>query len=211
MLLKTAAGLIPPSAGRVLYDGVDYVTLPEQDRARLQTRTGFQFQDAALWANLPVAANLDLPLQAKFPRLDRRARNRRLAAAIEEFGVPLDPTRRPVDFSLGEQKLISFLRAVIPGPEALFLDEPLAWLDHGLADLIREQIAALRDRGVAIILGSHDPHLLEDLADSLIVLEDGRLQPRPPGRTSSRARDENSASPRTPSPDRTGKEPEGSQ
>lgn len=175
VLLKTVAGLIQPSSGAVLYDGVAYSSLDENKRSLLQTRTGFMFQDAALWANMSLAANLDLPLQAKFPQLTGPARRQMVADALDELGVPLDLGKRPVELSLGGQKFASFLRASIPNPEALFLDEPLAWLDHRWAVIIRTKLAELRNRGVLIVLGSHNPHLTLDLSDRLVCLKHGEV------------------------------------
>ena len=175
VLLKTAAGLIQPSSGEVLYDGVAYRSLGEKERSLLQTRTGFMFQDAALWANMSLAANLDLPLQAKFPKLTGEARRQIVADALEELGVPLDLKKRPVELSLGGQKFASFLRAVISDPEALFLDEPIAWLDHRWAEIIRTKLAELRSRGVLIVLGSHNSHLTLDLSDRLVCLQHGEV------------------------------------
>nr|MEE4268656.1 ATP-binding cassette domain-containing protein [Candidatus Krumholzibacteria bacterium] len=175
-LLKTAAGLKTPSSGHVLYDGKDYGALNEQEKPRLQTRTGFMFQDAALWANLSIGANLELPLQAKFPRLSKGTRRQMVADRMAEFGVSLDLKKRPVDLSLGEQKFISFLRAVLPDPEALFLDEPVAWLDQHWTDIIMMKLEALRNQGVVIVLGSHNSHFPEDRADRLVILDHGQVK-----------------------------------
>ncbi len=174
-LLKTTAGLKSPSKGRLLYDGKDYDALNELEKTKLQTRTGFMFQDAALWANLSIGANLELPLQAKFPRLGKGPRRQMVADRLAEFGVSLDLKKRPVDLSLGEQKFISFLRAVLPEPEALFLDEPVAWLDQHWTDIIMMKLEALRNRGVVIVLGSHNSHFPQDRADRLVILDHGQV------------------------------------
>jgi ABC-type multidrug transport system ATPase subunit len=174
-LLKTAAGLKTPSAGHVLYDGKDYGALNDQEKPQLQTRTGFMFQDAALWANLSIGANLELPLQAKFPRLGKGPRRQMVADGLAQFGVDLDLQKRPVDLSLGEQKFISFLRAVLPEPEALFLDEPVSWLDQRWTDSIMTKLEALRTRGVVIVLGSHNSHFPQDRADRLVILDQGQV------------------------------------
>lgn len=165
VLLKTAAGLISPTRGAVLYDGRNYASLDEGERPRLQTRTGFMFQDAALWANMSLAANLDLPLQAKFPQLNRGARRRLVAEVLAGFGCELDLSLRPVELPLGEQKFVSFLRAVIPGPEALFLDEPLAGLDSRWAEILLTRLAELRTAGTTMVVGSHNVGLPAGLVD----------------------------------------------
>ncbi|MFH1843243.1 MAG: ATP-binding cassette domain-containing protein [bacterium] len=175
VLLKTAAGLIPPTRGRVLYDGQDLAALTDRENRRLQTRTGFGFQDAALWANMNLAANLDLPLQAKYPDLDAVARRRRIDDILESFGLSEDLMIRPVALSEGQQKVFSFLRALIPGPEALFLDKPTTGLDGRWINLVLHKLHELRDRGVTLVTVSNNPEVTADLADQLVIVRRGRV------------------------------------
>lgn len=175
VLLKTAAGLIPPSSGQVLYDGCSLDSLGEQEKRRIQTRTGFMFQDAALWANMSLAANLHLPLQAKFPDLDEEARRKKIEVALQRCGLSVDLDRRPVELSVGQQKFLSFLRAVIPGPEALLLDEPIAWMDRRWAEIVIRELTEQRAKGTTLALGSHDSETSFDMADRLVVLHQGRV------------------------------------
>jgi ABC-type multidrug transport system ATPase subunit len=174
-LLKTAAGLIPPTAGRILYDGRALATLDGRSRQALQTRTGFMFQDAALWANTSLAANLDLPLQAKFPGLDPAERRRRIDSALNSCGFVADLERRPAMLSHGQQKVVSFLRALIPGPEALFLDEPMASMDQRWRRILIRILGEQREQGVTLAAVSHDAELTRVLADRLLVLHEGRV------------------------------------
>ncbi len=175
VLLKTIAGLIPPTSGQVLYDGQDPESFKHKDRRLFQTRTGFMFQDAALWSNMTLAANLDLPLQAKYPDLDPQARQQMVQEALQEYGFSVDLNQRPVDLSLGEKKFMSFLRAVIPGPEALMMDEPIAYLDRQWGDRIIEKLGELRSQGTTLVLSSHHPRTWFDKADHLVALHQGEM------------------------------------
>ncbi len=176
VLLKTVAGLITPASGQVLYDGVDISSLSEQKMRRLQTRTGFMFQYAALWANMPLASNLHLPLQAKFPDLTTESRQQIIDEALKQFSYSADLKKRPVELSLGQQKFMSFLRAVIPGPEALMLDEPLAGMDRHWMETVVKHLSELRDSGKTLILGSHNSPVLFNLSDQCILIQHGRIQ-----------------------------------
>ena len=175
VLLKTAAGLGAPSAGGVYYDDRCYASLGERKTTRLQTETGFMFQDAALWANMSLAANLDLPLQAKFPQLTAAARRKLVAEALERFGISIDLTKRPVDLSLGEQKFLSFLRAALPEPKVIFLDEPLAGMDDRSAEILLKKLSEMKTRGATVVLGSHGSDAAIDRADRLVTLDHGRI------------------------------------
>ncbi len=175
LLLKTAAGLFRPTQGQVLYDGIDIDRLSEEKQKSLQTRTGFVFQDAALWANMPLSSNLDLPLQAKFPRLAKHQRQTLVNETLAKYGLSWDLNLRPIQFSTGQQKFLSFLRATIPGPEALFLDAPLSGMDRTWGQMIIQELAELRDRKLTLVLGSHRPGPLFELADRLVILEHGKI------------------------------------
>lgn len=175
VLLKTAAGLSMPSEGEIYCDDLDTLRMSEEEQRCLQTRTGFVFQDAALWANMPLANNLDLPLQAKFPDMGKTERRNMVAETMAKFGLSWDLTQRAVQFSRGQQKLLSFLRAIIPGPEALFLDDPMAGMDRTWSRMLLQELKELRQRKVTLVLSSHRPGPLFDLADRLVILDKGQI------------------------------------
>jgi ABC-type transporter Mla maintaining outer membrane lipid asymmetry ATPase subunit MlaF len=175
-LLKVAAGLIVPTRGRVRYDGHALDSLDERARQALQTRTGFVFQDAALWANTDLLGNFSLPLRAKYPDLDADAQQRLIHATLNSWGFPADLKRRPAMLSHGQQKVASFLRALIPGPEAMFLDEPMSSMDRRWRQEVRRTVAELREAGVTVLAGGHDAELTGALADQVLVLEQGRVR-----------------------------------
>ncbi len=175
LLLKTAAGLLDPTAGRVLYDGVDLRGMGAEERRLLQTRTGFMFQDAALWANSPVRNNLLLPLQAKHPRTPTRQLRREMAAQLERLGFQEDLNQRPDRLSLGQQRFVSFLRAVVPGPGALFLDEPHNSMDLHWIRVLDQETRRLHEQGTTVITGSHRSARWCDGLDHLIILDRGRV------------------------------------
>lgn len=179
VLLKIAAGLIPPSSGQILYDGRQLESFPEDELRKLQTRTGFMFQDAALWANQPLFANFDLPLQAKYPQMDAEERKNKINTSLQQFGFSVDTQKRPADISLGQKKFASFLRAVIPGPEALLLDEPVAGMDRIWADRIWNELSSLKASGTTIALTSNQHEEDFELADSLVFLKGGRITETP--------------------------------
>jgi energy-coupling factor transporter ATP-binding protein EcfA2 len=82
---------------------------------------------------------------------------------------------RPAALSEGEQKIVSFLRAIILDPEILFLDEPTPSIDHQLLDKMMLRIKELKDKGCTIIAVTHDAHLTAMIANHLVVLKDGRV------------------------------------
>ncbi len=175
LLLKTAAGLMPAAGGEVRHDGIDLSALGEEAGRLLQTRSGFMFQDAALWANTSLEGNLLLPLRAKFPHIRTHDLLERLRSGVEEAGLVCDLSLRPAQLSFGQKRFLSFLRASLPDPQALFLDEPMNGLDADWADGLWRRTSALRAAGTSILAGSHHFQSWCDQADRILVLRDGRV------------------------------------
>lgn len=188
LLLKTAAGLVEPLEGQVCHDGVALNRLGEEASRRMQTRSGFMFQDAALWANTSLEGNLLLPLRAKFPELSAGEQQTRLKEGLQAAGFLTDLGRRPAQLSRGQQRFLSFLRATLPDPEALFLDEPVMGLDAAWSDTMWRRAAELRADGACILAGSHHFQSWCHAADHILLLEDGRIaREGPPDRIRSSA------------------------
>ena len=182
LLLKAAAGLLDPTEGQVLYDGVDLRSLSGEERRRLQTRTGFMFQDAALWANTNLLNNLLWPLQARHPGRPAGRLREDMGALLERVGFNQDLTWRPDRLSLGQQRFVSFLRAILPGPEALFLDEPHISMDSRWTRILDRETERLSGQGATVILGSHRAADWCDETNQLIILDRGRItHSGPPG------------------------------
>ncbi len=176
-LLKVAVGLLAPDGGRVLHDGQDLAALAGEAGRRHQTRSGFMFQDAALWANQTLRANLELPLLASDPALTAVARQERIAGLLAGCGwsVPLD--RRPVDLSRGERLVMSFLRAVVAGPDLLCLDEPFAALDDHWRAVLVARVEQENARGATVLLTGQDAGAVAGLTSRAVALEAGEVVP----------------------------------
>jgi len=175
-LLKTAAGLLDPTDGQVLYDGIDLRHLKEEPRRQLQTRTGFMFQEAALWANTNLEGNLMLPLQARYPDWKKSRLREHLQQTLAGFKFDEDLSLRPDRLSLGRQRFVSFLRAALPGPEALFLDEPHNRMDSPWRRAVSREVKRLRDAGAALLLGDHHAAEWCELVDHLVILGEGWIK-----------------------------------
>lgn len=175
VLLKVAAGIVPPNRGRVEADGKNMAAFSERQNRVFRQRTGFVFQDAALWSNNTLFENMSLPLRIHFPQLSEQEISGRIASLLSRFGFTEDFNLRPSDTSLGERKIVSFVRAVISDPEVLFLDEPLAGIHHQVADNMLDLIRELKRKKRTIIIVTHDPQLTSQVADWLVVLRAGRI------------------------------------
>jgi phospholipid/cholesterol/gamma-HCH transport system ATP-binding protein len=175
MLLKVSAGIIPPDSGRVLLGGRSLERLPAKHLQAFRRSSGFMFQDGALWANKSVFENLALPLQYHYTKLTAGEISARVNSLLEAMNLSDSPALRPDALSVGERKIVSFLRAVILEPSVLFLDEPTPSIDHQMVARMLQMIRDLRDNGCTIIAVTHDAHLTSMIASDLVVLKAGRV------------------------------------
>jgi phospholipid/cholesterol/gamma-HCH transport system ATP-binding protein len=175
MLLKVAAAIIPPDSGRVLMHGRNIQRLGQKDLLEFRRSSGFMFQDAALWENKTIFENLALPIQLHYPRRSSGEIEGRIRELLEPMNLLDSLDLRPAALSEGEQKIISFLRAIVLDPDILFLDEPTTSIDHQLLEKMLRLIKRLNERGCTIIAVTHDAHLTAMIANHLVVLKGGRV------------------------------------
>jgi phospholipid/cholesterol/gamma-HCH transport system ATP-binding protein len=175
MLLKVAAAIIPPDNGRVLMHGRNLQRLSLKELMQFRRSSGFMFQDAALWENKTIFENLALPIQLHFPHRPNEEIKKQIRELLSSMNLLDSVDLRPAALSEGEQKVVSFLRAIVLDPEILFLDEPTTSIDHQLLEKMLQMIKTLNEKACTIIAVTHDAHLTAMIANHLVVLKDGRV------------------------------------
>ena len=175
MLLKVAAAIIPPDSGKVLMYGKNLQRLSQKDLMQFRRSSGFMFQDAALWENKTIFENLALPIQLHFPHRPNEEIKKQIRELLSSMNLLDSVDLRPAALSEGEQKVVSFLRAIVLDPEILFLDEPTTSIDHQLLEKMLQMIKTLNEKACTIIAVTHDAHLTAMIANHLVVLKDGRV------------------------------------
>ncbi|MGZ4124383.1 MAG: ABC transporter ATP-binding protein [Actinomycetota bacterium] len=130
-------------------------------------------QDLALLEELPVAENVALPMRLD-PTLSPAMPLLELAASL---GFEDLARRMPADISLGEQQRVAIARALVAGPELLLADEPTAHQDEVSTKRVLSVIRAAVDRGMAALVSTHSPEVIEAL-DRVLPIRDGRIVSR---------------------------------
>jgi phospholipid/cholesterol/gamma-HCH transport system ATP-binding protein len=174
-LLKIAAGLIIPTAGRAIFEGLAWDSAVEEQVLEARKRSGFVFQNAALWANKSVWQNIELPLVFHNPKMEKSLVEEKVRSAGKKVGLREIWQERPSHLSLGEQKLVSFARAIVHDPQVLFLDDPTAGIDSQLKEKLLGLIEDFRNQGKTIILVTQDPTVTARVADDLAVMKNGKI------------------------------------
>lgn len=172
-LLKLAAGLLPPSGGSLLVDGMDYMHFRSAQETAFRRESGFIFQDGALWANRSILQNLLLPLEVHRPDLNSKQREELALEMLEKTGYRDKPTRRPSQISAGERKSAAAARALVTSPRLLFADSPLLNLDSYSQTRILDLLKSYKLQGASLIIASSSAKLLSRLADRLVIVHEG--------------------------------------
>jgi ABC-2 type transport system ATP-binding protein len=169
--VKMLTGILAPTSGTVRVDGLD----PQRSRVELARRIGVVFgQRTQLWWDLPLRDSFDL-LRYVY-RSPERSHRRRLDDLVERLDLsPFVDT--PVrQLSLGQKMRGELAAALLHAPAVLYLDEPTIGLDLVSKLRVRDFLATVnRERGVTIVLTTHDLADVERLCSRLMVVDGGRL------------------------------------
>jgi peptide/nickel transport system ATP-binding protein len=176
-LARIVLGLLEPDAGEVLLRGAAWSALPEKRRRPLRAAIQHVPQDplSALDPRLTVRAALAEAVGAR--RLGDRGRDGVLGALLQEVGLGAELLdRRPGQLSGGQRQRVAIARALAPEPAALVCDEPVSALDVRTQAQILALLARLQaERGLAILLISHDLAVVREVCDRVLVLKDGAV------------------------------------
>ena len=169
-LLRLIAGFIAPDEGTVLIDGA---VVADKHRSVPTRRRGIGLvpQEGALFPHLDVAANIAFGLS----RLERSGP--RITELMDLLELPRDLAhRRPAELSGGQQQRVAVARALAPNPRVLLLDEPFSSLDAALRSSTgRSVVNAIRTSKATAVLVTHDQDEALSLADTVGVMDRGRL------------------------------------
>jgi putative ABC transport system ATP-binding protein len=173
-LISIMCGILYPTEGEVKVFGTDIYKLTDTQLVKFRLQNiGFIFQQYNLIPSIDAASNAAVPLIAQgVPREEARERAKVL---LEKLNIGNQADKLPRQLSGGQQQRVAIARALVHEPRLVVCDEPTAALDarsgRRVMDLLRE-VAVAPDR--ACIIVTHDNRIF-DLADRIIVLEDGRI------------------------------------
>ena len=169
-LLRMIAGLEAPSDGRLKLDGEDITDLPAHKRG-----FGMVFQSLALFPHLSVAENIAYALSVR--GTERAAQRARVAELLELIQLPDIAERQVSQLSGGQRQRVAIARALAVDPRLFLLDEPLSALDAKLREALQVELRLLQRRlGITTILVTHDQREAMTMADTIVVMDRGRVQ-----------------------------------
>jgi len=171
MLLKSVVGLMTPTSGAMLYDGVDIHSLGDVEMTKLRCKFGFVFQNAALFDSMTIGQNVAFPV-IQHNLANGRSIDRMVIAGLAEVGLPeIVLHKRPSQLSGGMRKRVGIARALILQPDLMLYDEPTTGLDPIMSDVINELMLETRMKGkVTSLLVTHDMRTARKVADRVVML-----------------------------------------
>jgi len=177
VLLKHVIGLLRPTRGSVLVDGLEISRLAGRQLTEARRIFGMVFQGAALFDSMTVLENVAFPLREKRRRMPYEEVRERVVESLRVVDLGEDVLELwPAQLSGGMRKRVSLARALVAEPKVVLYDEPTTGLDPITSDSVDQMIqhAKVR-RGVTSLVISHDIASAFRVADRLAVLYDGRI------------------------------------
>ena len=171
-LLRVIAGLERPDTGTVLLDGRDVTGVPPQDRG-----VGFVFQHYAAFKHMTVRDNVAFGLTIR--RRPKSEINEMVDRLLDVVGLAGFQKRYPSQLSGGQRQRMALARALAVEPKVLLLDEPFGALDRNVRTELRSWLRRLHDEvHVTTVLVTHDQEEAMELADTIVLLNAGRIEQR---------------------------------
>ncbi|HUG47288.1 MAG TPA: ABC transporter ATP-binding protein [Candidatus Limnocylindria bacterium] len=172
--LMNLLGLLDrPTAGSYRFDEQEVSQLGDGRLAAMRReRIGFVFQSFNLLARKSALDNVALPLT--YAGVARGERRRRAEDMLERVGLADRGRHRPSELSGGQQQRVAIARALINEPSLILADEPTGNLDSRTGEEILELLAGLNERGVTLIVVTHDERIAARAA-RIVRLADGRV------------------------------------
>ncbi len=172
--LLRCLGLLEPIDDGRIFLGAEDISDPRVDGNRVRARLGAVFQSYNLFPHLSVLGNVTLASRVvhKVPKKDAEER---AMALLERVGLAGFAQAHPDRLSGGQQQRVAIARAIATDPEVLLLDEITSALDPELVGEVLDLVRSLAEGGATILMATHEMAFARDVADRVIVLDEGLI------------------------------------
>jgi lipopolysaccharide export system ATP-binding protein len=168
---RMTCGLVAPTQGRVMFNGVDVTRWPLYRRA--QHGMGYLPQDESIFVKLSVEQNVIAVLE--YLPLSYKERTARLNHLLDQFGLADKRKQTASTLSGGERRRLEIARCLATKPKLILLDEPFTGIDPVTIHSIQDIIADLRNQGISILLTDHRERETLTITDRSYIVFAGRI------------------------------------
>lgn len=173
-LLQCINCLVMPDSGEIELDNERIEFTRKQDIYRLRQEVGMIFQDFNLFDHLTALGNITIPLR-KVKKMSKKDAEKRARLELEQVGLSGKEDLYPAQLSGGQRQRVAIARALAMDPKILLLDEPTSALDPTLIGEVISVIKGLAEKGMTMIMATHQISLIHNLADEILFMENGRI------------------------------------
>jgi len=164
-LLRMLIGLITPSSGQIIKDGIDITQAPPSKR-----KMGFVFQNYALFENMTVLENIEYAL--KIHKETKEIARPTALALIEKMGLTEHKNKKPNSLSGGQQQRVAIARTLALNPDVILFDEPMSALDVATRLALRKELKDIqKEFNTTMIYITHDQEEAFAMSDKILVMD----------------------------------------
>jgi ABC-2 type transport system ATP-binding protein len=164
--MRIVLDIIRPDSGSVTWNGIVNTELPRQT-------WGYLPEERGLYAKMTVLEQL--VFFANLQGVRGKAAARETRDWLERFRIPDYADRRAEQLSKGNQQKVQFIAAILHDPQVLLMDEPFTGLDPVNVALLKQAFLELKDRGKTIVFSTHQMETVEEMCESIAILDRGRV------------------------------------
>jgi ABC-2 type transport system ATP-binding protein len=165
-LLRIINQITAPDTGELIFRG------RRMEPADIH-QIGYMPEERGLYKKMKVGEQL--LYFGRLKGLDKKTANKRVKLWVDKFGIRSWWNKKVEELSKGMQQKIQFIITVLHEPELLIFDEPFSGFDPINANMLKNEILALRERGATIIFSTHNMSSVEELCDHITLINDSRV------------------------------------
>ncbi len=173
VFMKCLVGLFTPDKGEILYDGVDFISMNNEDKKEIRKQIGMLFQGSALFDSLNVERNIMFPLDM-FTKDTYAQKLKKVNEVLERVNLKDINKKFPAELSGGMKKRVGIARAIVLNPKYLFCDEPNSGLDPQTSLVIDKLIKEITtEYNITTVINTHDMNSVMEIGDHIIYMYKG--------------------------------------
>lgn len=176
VLQKCLVGLFEPDAGEIIYDGVSFTDMTEENRKELRQQIGMLFQGSALFDSMTVEQNVMFPLDM-FSNMSHSQKVKRVNEVLARVNLVDANKKYPAEVSGGMKKRVGIARAIVLNPKYLFCDEPNSGLDPQTSMVIDKLIYDItKEFNMTTIINTHDMNSVMEIGENILYMYEGQKE-----------------------------------